>query len=388
MSALSDTHLQDVGLFPDSYYRNRMNPVVYRLRALLRPLIDREVPLIEHIQSCHTPYLDWFFMWTANLGSHTFYVLLLPFPSWFGAFNLTRDLVQVLGLGIYFSGLVKDILCLPRPSSPPVKRLTLSHYTSKEYGCPSSHSANATAVTLIGMAHLLNNTSPLFTTPLKALVALLLAVYWACLVFGRIYCGMHGLVDVVLGSLMGVLVALWRLGTKSAWDYQLLNSASFLNSIPAPLAVSGIALAYYTLIYFHAKPLEQCPCFEDSIAFVAVLLGLDLGSLSLTSLDLPLPSLYTRHRGNSNYDLHNSTLLSTLARFVVGISCVVCWKAVSKPLFTKLIHRLRGESKDCPISCFAYMSKFDTRILVKLIVYSGIAVVVLYTNSIFSYLNI
>ncbi|GMF02070.1 unnamed protein product [Ambrosiozyma monospora] len=144
---LTSTAKYDAGLRSADFYKRRLSPLRFKIRSMLRPLVEKESPFLANIQEkVRGPYLDLFFMYTANLGSHTFYVLLLPAPAWFGYLSVLRDLVLVLGLGIYFTGWVKDYLCLPRPKSPPLHRLTLSSYTAEEYGCPSSHTANATSV--------------------------------------------------------------------------------------------------------------------------------------------------------------------------------------------------------------------------------------------------
>lgn len=52
-----------------------------------------------------------------------------------------RHLTLLMASCIFLSGIIKDMLCLPRPLSPPVVKLTSSHQT--EYGFPSSHTVSA-----------------------------------------------------------------------------------------------------------------------------------------------------------------------------------------------------------------------------------------------------
>lgn len=381
MSTIDDTHLQDVGLCDDYFYRSSLSPLVYQIRSWLRPLIDSELPLLKYIQSFHNYWLTWYFLLTANVGSHTFYVLILPFPLWLGSLHLARDLVIVLGLGIYFTGFVKDLLCLPRPHSPPLKRLTMSHYTSKEYGCPSSHSANATSVCIFLFLHISHNHS--MNVSVKPALYCALAVYWLSLICGRMYCGMHGLIDVTLGCAIGLFTVFVRLFTQPFWDKLCMTVTSSFTPI---LIISW----YYFLIYIHPTPAEPCPCFEDSIAFIAVLLGLDLGFWSLSTDNKPLHILYNTHNSLNSYSWNQLGLFYTLLRIAVGILLVLIWRSIAKPLFTRIIRSWRSEddSKFDNNCCFAYISRYDTRIIVKLIVYAGIPIVVLFSKFIFMYLNI
>lgn len=373
MTVLGDTHLRDVGLHDDAFYRSRLSAPVFAVRSLLKPILDAELPLLTKVQNWATQRPQFFtnyFLYTANLGSHLFYVLVLPLPAWFGALELTRDVVFVLGAGIYFTGLVKDLLSLPRPYSPPIVRRTMSSYTSSEYGCPSSHSANATALILIlALYHTDSSYYPIHI------------IYWITIIAGRIICGMHGLLDISIGILVGLFTVLIRVITRSIHDSLVFNQSS-------PLVPISLVAIYYSLIYFHPIPLEGCPCFEDSVAFIAVLAGLDLAiwTISYTS---PPASIYN-HPARIIYSFQDLGILRTIARLIVGVSIVVLWRTIAKPLATSIISKLRREdtsTKSTPI-CWAELPRTDTRIFVKFIVYAGIPFVVFYSPLILNPLGI
>lgn len=87
-------------------------------------------------------------------------------------------------------------MCLPRPLSPPVHRLTMSTSTALEYGFPSTHSANSVSVALYLLAWVLEAVPP---QSLERTIAITgLSVYVFSVVFGRIYCGMHSLTGKLL----------------------------------------------------------------------------------------------------------------------------------------------------------------------------------------------
>lgn len=377
MTVLGDTHLRDVGLHNDAFYETHLPAPVYALRKLLRPLLDRELPLITALQNavsaCNLPFITTYFLYTANLGSHLFYVLVLPLPAWLGALHLTRDVVFVLGLGIYLTGLFKDLLSLPRPPSPPTVRYTMSSYTSSEYGCPSSHAANATAlITILALYHTDSNFYPLHI------------LYWTTIVFGRVLCGMHGIVDVSIGAIIGLLTVLIRSATRSIHDSLVLTSTS-------PLVPISLLALYYSLIYFHPIPLEGCPCFEDSVAFIAVLAGLDLAYWTISYSSSVTSPLLSNHPARIPYSFEIQGISGTLIRLVVGVALVVLWRTIAKPIATTIISTLRRENPALQTPtphCYAELPRTDTRVFVKFVVYAGIPLVVLYSTLIFNPLSI
>ena len=132
---------------------------------------------------------------------------MLPAGFWFGVSDLARDLVHVLAFGVYVTGVIKDLLCLPRPLSPPLHRITMSGSAALEYGFPSTHSAHGIAVGLLVASYLSQHKDSFVNN--YTIMQALNVLYVATIVFGRIYCGMHGFLDVIAGSLIGTF--LWAL---------------------------------------------------------------------------------------------------------------------------------------------------------------------------------
>lgn len=327
---------KDAGNKPSDHYKERLSPLRFKLRTMCLPIVRKETEVLARLQeNVRHPLLDFYFAWTANLASHTFYVLMLPLPLWFGSSTLARDLVFVLGMGIYVTGFCKDFLCLPRPRSPPLHRITMLSYTTQEYGWPSSHSANATAVTLVLLAKIHELRASYSTSVYLGLLALL-ALYYFSLIVGRLYCGMHGFFDILTGSLIGSSMFVFRHFWGHAYDQWLLHSTR--NSTWAGIfaTVWLIILGHLYLIHIYPEPVDDCPCFDDSVAFVGVLIGLDLAHYLC---------VLTNHFTGTN-SFHDALivpyspdkgLLIAVARVVVGVVLVVIWKSILKPvLFTVL----------------------------------------------------
>lgn len=327
LSPQVSNHLSDAGNQSQEHYKSRLSPFRYKLRSMLLPAIRAETKVLNSLQSSlRHPLLDFYFAWTANLASHTFYVLMLPPPIWFGAGKLCRDLIHVLGFGIYLSGGLKDYFCLPRPRSPPLHRITMSSYTTQEYGFPSSHSANATAVSLILFSKLVEIRSSLSAATFYGLLAVL-SLYYISLIFGRLYCGMHGYLDIITGSLIGVFCFSFRY-----WYGDWFDNLMFDNSLNVWITPVLIIAGYLYLIHIHSEPIDDCPCFDDSVSFIGVLMGIDLSHY------VAHKSLYFTSRNEFqdpimiHFNYAELGPVKSILRFVVGVTLVVIWKSISKPV--------------------------------------------------------
>lgn len=71
--------------------RERLPGWRFFLREHLIPFLRWETPYLAAIQQrCRTPTLDAYFAFTANLGTHTFYMVMLPVLIWCGQLRLAR----------------------------------------------------------------------------------------------------------------------------------------------------------------------------------------------------------------------------------------------------------------------------------------------------------
>jgi dihydrosphingosine 1-phosphate phosphatase len=137
-----------------------------------------------------------------------------------------------------------------------------------------------------------------------------LAIYAFTIVFGRLYTAMHSFTDCIAGTLLGAGIW-WGHGSWAGHPWTVSPSSLF----HLPLAALGLGnrlpddslviyigkglgagqwiehwaethgwIVPFTLIPIlllavnqHPQPVDDCPCFEDAIAFGAVVLGALLG---------------------------------------------------------------------------------------------------------------
>jgi dihydrosphingosine 1-phosphate phosphatase len=234
-------------------------------------------------------------------------------------------MVHMLAAGVFWSGFVKDMLCLPRPLSPPLYRITMSGSAALEYGFPSTHSTNAVSVALYAIQML--RSSPDQEHPqVHFALQILFYFYAASIVFGRLYCGMHGFFDVVIGSLLGALLAICQLAFGDMFDFWL-TGGTVLNLVISVLVI-------LVLVRIHPEPADDCPCYDDSVSFAGVVIGIQMGAWHFSrtsfSTDYPIPSTVL-------FSLYEIGIVKTALRTVLGVVIIFLWRAMMKPALLKTL---------------------------------------------------
>ncbi|EMC91768.1 hypothetical protein BAUCODRAFT_126761 [Baudoinia panamericana UAMH 10762] len=323
----SPSPFPDAGLRGHGHYERRLPVWRFRLRNQLIPIVRWETPYLARMQkACRRPWLDTYFAFTANLGTHTFFMTALPICFWCGYTDIGIAMVHMLAMGVYLSGFVKDLACLPRPLSPPLHRITMSGSAALEYGFPSTHTTNAVSVALFCLyqLHLVReNYSGVAYNVLRAS----LYCYATSITFGRMYCGMHGFFDVIFGAGLGATIAWVRIAYGAMFDSWVLADGWMRPAIVVALLTLAIRV--------HPEPADNCPCFDDSVSFVGVVMGIELGiwhyaqRAAGSAMSAPSPG--------SLYPTASSDPVKATARIVGGILVIFLWRAVMKPTLLRVL---------------------------------------------------
>ncbi|KAH7250080.1 uncharacterized protein BKA55DRAFT_594242 [Fusarium redolens] len=322
--------IPDAGLRSLDHYKRALPKWRYNLRQQMLPLIRWETPYLAWMQEkLRTPALDSYFAITANLGTHTFFMIGLPICFWCGYAAFGKGLVHILALGVFWTGFIKDFYSLPRPLSPPLHRITMSGSAALEYGFPSTHSANAVSVAVYALLILRSPENTLAPTTKFALECLSY-FYAVSIIFGRLYCGMHGFLDVIVGSIMGAAISLLEFYYGPPLD-EYMHSSSWV----APLVAALIILV---LVRIHPEPADDCPCYDDSVAFAGVVIGLEFGTWTYGKI--ALDPWETHAHGGGSVDITHLGLAANVARIVFGVLVVFAWRETMKPLLLKLLPHL------------------------------------------------
>ena len=100
----------------------------------------------------------------------------------------------------------------------------------------------------------------------------------------RLYCAMHSFTDCAMGILLGSAISAvqWSCGEMfenwmmtPGWAgthfyYEVITKHFLMRIHSVPFLVIPLGLF---LVNQHAEPVDDCPCFEDAIAFVSVIIG-------------------------------------------------------------------------------------------------------------------
>ena len=315
----------DAGLRNLDHYKIRLQRWRYYIRERLLPVVRWETPYVAWLQeTLRSPARDSYFSMAANLGTHTAFMAVLPMLFWCGQTSMGRAMTHMLAAGVYLSGFVKDMLCLPRPLSPPLQRITMSGSAALEYGFPSTHSTNAVSVAVYALFLLRSSKEP--DLMLSLILQALCYFYGASIVLGRLYCGMHGFFDVVIGSLLGGAIAWAQIVYGDVFD-------SFLYGGDVKRLIL-VEVFVCVLIRIHPEPADDCPCYDDSVAFLSVVMGINLGNwhFAKTSFARDQPSIAT-----VPFDVGQLGWLKVAARILVGVAIVFTWRAVMKPAMLTIL---------------------------------------------------
>ncbi|KAI0654867.1 PAP2-domain-containing protein [Cubamyces menziesii] len=350
------------GRLSDEVYERTLNWWRAGVRRIIVRCVERETRWLAAMQNrVRTPVLDKYFVYTSTLGTHTFFLVMLPLFHFFGAAEFGRGLLLMLAVGVYVTSFMKDLFCCPRPYAPPVTRLTLgSHHL--EYGFPSTHSTNSVSIALFiytvvqrlytppasvaiksaveSAAASLNASTGVLpsaetivqaeaaisATTYKFLIGVLL-FYVFSIVYGRLYTAMHSFTDCIAGMFIGA--AIWGLhilvgGYVDTW---VRTSGWIVPAVIVPLCLF--------LVHRHPQPVDDCPCFEDAIAFISVVMGEFLARWYMNHHGYDA-SFFVRPMPGSSWatwtDIATWSFVAVI-KMVIGVLMIVIWRMLAKSFF-------------------------------------------------------
>ncbi|KAG1721651.1 PAP2 superfamily-domain-containing protein [Suillus lakei] len=356
---LEDSQLDKRGRTNTPYVEDLYETVLPWWRATIRARIlssmKRESQILARMQArlecIRHPWLDLYFLYSSTLGTHTFFMIGLPLTFFFGYEELGRGLVIVLASGVYVVSFLKDLVCSPRPLAPPVTRLTIgTHHL--EYGFPSTHSTNSVSMALFIFGYVRNAyiQSTAISSSIYYASCAILMIYAITVVFGRLYTGMHSFTNCAVGVFLGVII----------WGAYVIMKETFGNWLAiflliffsVPLTIIPICLL---LVHYHPHPVDDCPCFEDAIAFVSVFLGIALCRWHsvYSGVDERFLSSVMPGPQGAVWTWEDTASWWTLAcaKVTVGILVIFVWRIFAKSLLHLVlppIFRLLASSFDLP----------------------------------------
>ncbi|PKA49345.1 hypothetical protein AXF42_Ash014247 [Apostasia shenzhenica] len=292
-----------------------------RVRSIARPWVAgrvlSEIPFILQIQRWHHGYLDNFFSVISCVVSVPFYTGFIPLLFWSGHSKLARQVTLLMAFCDYVGNLVKDAISAPRPSCPPVRRVTATEdekENAMEYGLPSSHALNTVCLSGYLLHYVITYGNGM--DDMSILIGFAFVILLVSLVgIGRIYLGMHSFIDVAAGITFGLaILSFWLMVHRHIDDF----------------VIAGQNVTYFwaglSFLLFFAYPTPEIPTpsFEYHTAFNGVAFGIVTGVQQTYLLfhSEDVPHLFAPQLSLSVF----------LGRVVAGIPTILLVKFCSKSL--------------------------------------------------------
>ncbi|KAF1866493.1 hypothetical protein Lal_00017876 [Lupinus albus] len=242
-----------------------------KLRSFLQPWATHHVQTTTHIvlqiQSYQHGFLDTLFSGLSCVVSVPFYTAFLPLLFWSGHGQLARQMTLLMAFCDYTGNCIKDVVSAPRPLSPPVRRVASTkdeEDNALEYGLPSSHTLNTVCLSGYLLHYVLIHTQ-IQGPYVNYLGFSLVCLFVALIGLGRIYLGMHSLVDILAGLVLGLgILAFWLVIDEHIDSFV----TSGQNVTPFWVALS------FLLLFAYPTPELPTPSFEYHTAFNGVALGI------------------------------------------------------------------------------------------------------------------
>ena len=202
----------------------------------------------------------------------------------------------------------------------------MSESAALEYGFPSTHSTNAVSVALYAILCLRSSPPENFAPMVRPLLEIAAYSYAISIIAGRVYCGMHGILDVVVGSFLGAGLA--AIQVNFVGDYERFLGEGSLK------AVTIVILIILVLVRIHPEPADDCPCFDDSVAFAGTLCGIEAGNYHYAQTpyawNTPVPATVP-------YSLELLGWPKTILRMCLGVLLILVWRATVKWTLLKIL---------------------------------------------------
>ncbi|GMH34170.1 hypothetical protein BSKO_02004 [Bryopsis sp. KO-2023] len=260
-----------------------MPPLHHHIRSVAKPLVSRRVAetagFVSQVQELNSPKLSSLISLCNSTVSTEFYVVLLSLLAWTGNMVLAGRVGYLISLSLYFGNAMKDMVGAPRPFAIPASATKprvkfqgaegeIGHVV--EHGLPSSHVMNSLTLVLY-MLHTGLEAGTLNSE--KKLGMYLVGLLWVAWIgWGRLYCGMHSLLDLISGWFNAILV--YRVFVHGE---PILVSLfhSGMDGLVRQLIVAMLLLSVYP------KPERYTPSYEYAVTIFGGVWGMMCGRYCL-----------------------------------------------------------------------------------------------------------
>lgn len=236
----------------------------------------------------------------------------------------------------------KNLLCLPRPPSPPIVPLQQCN----DWGLPSHHAVLSVNIPWYIWLHVYLNYD--LSSAALALLFSLIALWSFCVMFSRLYLGVHSPADILTGGVVGcLLLAVW-LQVDALLDSYLASSLSSILLV-LPIVVG--------LLYLHPDPPPTTIVFAETVCMVGVAFGFLLGRVIA-----PHSILYAVLERRYAYSSALTVAVCSVLRFLVGFALLLGLKMAVGGV-SKAVLGYGGQLAGVPTVCMKRRSKVTSKVV-------------------------
>lgn len=228
-------------------------------------------------------------------------------------------MVLLMGICFYVTGFLKNLLCLPRPPSPPVTPLQ----RCQDWSLPSHHAVLNTNIPWFIWLYLHQHYS--LSLPAKTVIFAGISLWSFSVMFSRMYLGVHSPADILTGGVVGCFLL-------ASWLHCYEDVDGYLSSSPSLLSLLGIVCIVVLLLSLHPDPYPVTIVFAETVCMTSVAVGFVVGQVLLAP---PIGRGLLEEVGQYR------NLLTAVGcgffRFLGGLVALVTTKALSEKMVKNLL---------------------------------------------------
>lgn len=268
--------------------------------------MEFELQIIRWLQSIRNTFLDNLFEFFTLFGEELVIIAVLGGIYWCVNKKVGERLAITVFISLGINSLLKIIFMRPRPFMADDSIINLRPETSGGYSMPSGHAQSASTV-FFGLYQF-------FKKRYLLIVAIVITVLVA---ISRMYIGVHYLSDVLVGGLLGILIAylMYRwIGKKE--NLAKIYLYIFIIAIVALLFTYG-----YNFITLNKEVFESSQYYFNTEAISKM-----LGTLVGFVIGVKIEKQYV------NFENH-TIIWKNAVRFILGIGIIFLTRIVFKEIF-------------------------------------------------------
>ncbi|KAG7961648.1 hypothetical protein I3843_09G027200 [Carya illinoinensis] len=283
------------------------------------------------------------FLMLCSLGCPVLYLFPFTLLFFLCSSGLARQMTLLMAFCDYVGNCIKDSVSALRPSSPPVRRVTATkdeEDNALEYGMPSSHTLNT--VCLSGyLLHYVLSYPQYEDASMKFVGVALVCLLVGFIGLGRIYLGMHSLVDVIGGLAIGLVILPFWITVHEYVDIFVVSGQN---------VTSFWAALSFLLLFAYPTPELPTPSIEYHTAFNGVAFGIVAG----------IQQTYHQfhHEAVPRIFTPQLTIPTFVGRMLLGIPTILLVKFCSKAL-AKWILPVVSNTLGIPIKSSGYIPNLN-----------------------------